>query len=438
MIRSLNEINEEFLSDIISAPPPASDMRTPDPSDEAGDLATFPDAESVFAANNDAGDDDTGNDDTGDNYVSDLEASLEADGLAALFDEAAARIPNGDVDDLIGDPDGAPNGKPAGGRKLSGRTFSIAGIIIGIILIIVAIVMLVEGSSALNGDASGGGEQTQVGDADPDAESGDGITASGVGEGEYDSALDNLENEINSARESQTESGAATPSEASGGTDAAVTDTAVTDAAGTDASEIEIASLYLYMLGLKLMEDADVSNVNTGSDISPARKTHLIERIDAYISEESDGDAISLPTDEEINSDSAFTGLTAPANALVNEINAGRESRKMLPDVIDLRERAYSIYPLRILKKLLAGDYEELGSYYAPAYASEAFDAFIYSIKYRMEYLSDLRLGSDAHSTEMQRVGRTFTRISEIGGLNDASKWNAELIASCFFEISAR
>jgi hypothetical protein len=394
MIRSLSDINEEFLSEIIGAQSLAPDISAPL---EIGDTASY--------ANDD---------------VEDLIASLETGPLPGADDIAPPLDEESKPEYMSGS---RSNTSAPSGPKLSREFVSIAGIIIGIILIIIAAVMLVESSSGLRGDAANGADQTGSSDASADAGPGD-ETAGPPGEnaepgaGEYNAALDNLENELYAARESQGEDEEA--------------DLSLVESESL--AEMNIASLYLHILGDEHMESADI---NTASEIPPERKYHLTERIGAHISDEASREAASLPSNEEINSDLEFTSLTEPANALINAVNAGREDKAAMLEVIGLREKAYGIYPLSVLKKLLAADYEDLGLYYAPAHASESFDAFMYSIKYRMAYLSELHPESKAHRTEIGRVGRTFAEISEIGDLDAARKWHAKLIASCLFDISA-
>jgi hypothetical protein len=327
--------------------------------------------------------------------------------------DASPPVVNADVTGLAASLT-AISGAAGLSRKLPRNALPIAGIIIGAILIIIAIVMILSLSTPPE-DVADSVNQTQ-GDAAAADTGGENAATS---EGEYNSALENLENEINSMRELQGEGGNADLSDAD--IEAAL-------------AEMEIASLYLYILGLGLMEDADM---NTESDMRSLRKDHLAERIYVHITENSESSSvITLPANEEINSDLEFTNLTEPANALIDAINSGRESRSSLPDVIDLREKAYSIYPLRILKKLLAADYEELGLYYSSINVPEAFDVFIRSVKYRMEYVGELRSDSNARRIELRRAGRTFSEIAEIGDLDAASKWHAELIAACLFEMA--
>ncbi|MDR2132593.1 MAG: hypothetical protein LBP30_04520 [Clostridiales Family XIII bacterium] len=212
-----------------------------------------------------------------------------------------------------------------------------------------------------------------------------------------------------------------------------------TDAPSADLSaslaEVEIAALYLYILGPGLAEDADLS---ADPAAEPSRTSRLADRIDAHISEMAGKGAATLPPNDEINSDLEFTRLTEPANALVNAINAGREAKSRLPEVIDLRERAYAMYPVRVLKKLLAVDYEDFGSHCAPDNASEAFDAFVYAIKYRMEYLSELPYAGGAQRRELGRVAGTYAKIAEIEGLDAAIKRHAAFIADCLYGPAAR
>jgi hypothetical protein len=272
------------------------------------------------------------------------------------------------------------------GRKQPRNALPIAGAVVGAVLIITVAGMFIGDFSAPHGDA-------------PD----------GVGRAR-DSGADVREGTGLSAEDAETET-------------------------ETDTGEAEIALLYLYILGDGFIKGADAK---TEPEISPSRKSSLAGRIDAYMSEEAGKAPASLPTDSEINSDLDFTNLTEPANALIDRINAGREDKGLLSEVVGLREKAYSIYPLRVLKKLLATDYGELGAYYAPAHKEEALDAFICSIKYRMAYLGELRGGSAARSAEIRRVGGTFAEIAEIGGLDAGSKWHAELIASCLSDMAAR
>jgi hypothetical protein len=452
MIRSLSDINEEFLSDVIGAQPLTPDTSTPEEIYDAGDFE-LP-AETERTAAQDGGTDDfavlleteaipDANDD-----VIDLVAALEtepmpvsdggADDLASLpeagpvpeeiygkgdFEVHAEPAPDADdtaapfEDELISRYGSRSKEKTLGGPKLSREFISIAGIIIGIILIIIAAIILIESSSGLYGDAANDADMTNERVSADAVSEPDGEIAE-PGEGEYNSALDNLENELNTVRESQQEGGEE--------------DLSVVES--DSLTETNIAPLYLCILGDEFIESADT---NTASEIPASRKDHLTERIYAYILYEANREKTALPSDEEINSDLEFTNLTEPANALINAVNAGREDKALLLEVISLREEAYGIYPLGVLKKLLAADYEDLGLYYAPVYASESFDAFIYSIKYRMAYLSELNPESGARRTEIGRVGRTFTEISGIGDLDDARKWHAKLIASCLFDMSA-
>jgi hypothetical protein len=390
MIRSLSDINKEFLSEIIGSHTLEPDISPPDANSDVGDLIASLEAEKAPAPVADSG--------TGGFAPA---QTLGADDFATSADAESGPA-------YI--PDSISKTKGLGGLKLSKQFVSIAGIIIGIILIIVAAVMLLESSSGLYGDAANDADQTRNGrigaDADADVELPGEDVVSNAGEDEIDS--ENGRGEIDNAD--------------------------LSDAAAKDApAETKVASLYLYVLGDERLEDADM---NTSSEILPSRKNHLAERIEAYISEETKRKSLSLPSDEEINSDAEFISLTVPANEMVDAVNAGCEDKTRLLEVIDLREKAYGIYPLSVLKKLLAVDYEDLGLYYAQNYSSESLDAFIYSVKYRMEYLSDLHPESGARRAEIERVGKTFTEISKIEDLDAERKWHAKLIASCLFDIS--
>ncbi|MDR2088093.1 MAG: hypothetical protein LBP73_01930 [Clostridiales Family XIII bacterium] len=331
---------------------------------------------------------------------------------AEITDAPPLAQENDDVAGLL--PSFKEDGDAKPVRSLPLYKIPIAIAIVAVILMIIAAFIAVKGMPARE-DVSDGAGLPQAGtDASGAASESEGdAAAQGLGEGEYDSALESVENEINAARESQGTGEGEDVSDAE---------------ARSSLTKMELAALYLYILGPDRMEDADLS---TEAEVEPSRKSRLAERIDAYISERASEGAMSLPTDEEINSDLEFTDLTEPANALFDAINAGRADRSRLPEVIDLRERAYEIYPVRVLKKLLAGDYEKLGLYYAPTRAMEAFDAFIYAIKYRMEYLSEFPPGSAVHRAERRLVANIFAEIAEIDGLDAAYKWHAELIAGC-------
>ncbi|MDR2355272.1 MAG: hypothetical protein LBE16_03655 [Clostridiales Family XIII bacterium] len=307
------------------------------------------------------------------------------------------------------------------GRKLSRYTIPIALAVVAIILIFVAVVLIL-GDALPEGEASEGARQTQEG-----GESGADVSGADVETGEvpgaerYDSALESLENEIDSARESET------------GTDA--------DAHGADIEaapgRADVAALYALVVGAA-QADAVIRDTAAVGDL-PHRRD-LIERIDAYFLADADGDAVSLPSAAAINSDAAFTSLTEEANALINAVNAGLAPPDRLSEVIDLRKRAYGIYPVRVLKKLLAVDYTDLGMYYAAdaRRVDAALDALVRAIEYRVAYLRDLRSESGDRRAQLRRIGGAYAEIAAIVGSDDARKRHAAYIAECFYEMAAR
>jgi hypothetical protein len=312
-------------------------------------------------------------------------------------------------------------------RKLSQRAALIAITVVAIILILVAVFLAVKLTPANEDIPSDGTDRTPAGgeigaDASDADAGGKDVAATGVEEGAYNSALESVENEINALRDSgETDAGAET-----------------SDAGAKDSfSQSGLLALYGGVVGSDRIEDADTDRV---VDASPQRRQALIERINAYLSADAAAVAVSLPSDTEINSDTAFTSLTAPANALVNAINAGLAGSDRLPEVIDLRKNAYAIYPVRVLKKLLAIDYEDLGLYYIASGqpSEETFDAFLFAVKYRVEYLRDLHPGSGDRRAQMRRVGETYANIAQIDGTGEDHKRHAELIAACLYELAER
>jgi hypothetical protein len=325
---------------------------------------------------------------------------------------------NDDVADLVSALKETPKTKID--QKLPRYAIPIGIAIAAIILVVIAVVLLVKTFTP----ATGGDSANEArGGADAGAESDDrNAVTPGPGEDEYNSALENLENEINSMRESQEEGGESDTSDVSSGAESR---------SGTDTG---LAALYKDLIAPDHITEA-ISRMTEGND---SAREWLIGQINARFLADAGKSAISLPSAEEINSDAEFTSLTEPANALVDSINAGRTAASHLPEVIDLRTKAFEIYPLRILKKLLATDYEDLGRYYAGAErpAADAFDAFISSIRYRTDYLSELSPESGVYYVEMGRMGRTFTNIAEFGGVDAELRRHAELIAACLFEIA--
>jgi hypothetical protein len=371
MIRPLSDINDEFRAEIAETPLSARDARSPDGNDDVAGL------------------------------VSSFGAEAEP--------KAEAKSP----------------------RKPPRHIIPIACAIVAIILIIIAATVLWNGFAppAERDDPTGGvsgtqsdgdAEGTESADAEPEGQAG---AEPDLGEGEYDSALDNLENELNEARKSQD-------------ADAGLSGTS--DAGGALASG-GVAALYTDLVAREYIEEL-VSVAELGALPSQENRRRLIEGIDARFSDGADGNSPVLPADEVINSDPEFTRLTEAANALINAVNAGRESGSRLSEVIDLRSKAYAIYPIRVLEKLLAIDCEDFGLYCAASErsAEEAYDSLIRSVKYRTEYLRELPYGSGAYYAELRRVGKTFAEIAEIDGADAERKRHAAWIADCLYELAAR
>jgi hypothetical protein len=386
MIRSLGDINDEFRAEISETPAPAQDLP---PQGENDDVAR-------------------------------LISSFEFDATEAA--EAA------DATEAAPKPEAAFETR----RKPPRRVVLIVCAIAAIILVIAAAVLIGSGSAQENppdresGMQDGGDAEGAADDGAESKEQGD--AAGGLGEDEYNSALDNLENEINEMRESR-EDGADTEDAA----DAA--DAAAGEAPASDG----VAALYRDLIAGEYIAEA-VSVAESDALSSREDRRTLIARIDARFSDNADKETVPLPSDAEINSDVEFTKLTEAANALVDSVNAGRESGRRLPEVIDLRTKAYAIYPIKVLKKLLAIDCEDFGLYCAAAEgsAAESFDSFVNAVKYRTEYLRELRYGSGDYCAELRRIGRVFAEIAEIDGIDAARKRHAAFIAACLYELAAR
>jgi tetratricopeptide (TPR) repeat protein len=345
--------------------------------------------------------------------LSDINNEFRAEIADAPFSAQDVRpsVGNDDVADLVSTFETAP--KTKAGRKPPRYAIPIAIAIVAIILIVIAGVLALPNAPAQE-DASGTPNQAQ-----DDAVPGDGADAESEGSGEtadppdpeateYDSALESLENEINALRESE---------------------------AADEGSDLSgAAALYGCVMGLARADEL-LGEMDAGA--LPPRRT-LIEWIDAHFADGTGGDSPALPPDAEINSDLTFTSLTEPANALIDAINAGALSADRLPEAIDLRRRAYAIYPVRVLKKLLAIDYEDLGLYYGAAGrpAAEVLDAFVRSIAYRVEYLRELPQGGEGRRVEIRRIAGTYAAIAEIGGLGAEHRRHAAWIADGLFELA--
>jgi hypothetical protein len=325
-----------------------------------------------------------------------------------------------DAADPIATFDAAP--KRTVGRRLPRHAIPILIAVVAIILIVFAGVFALRGTPAQE-DASDASNRTQEdGAPGADAEAGEGSApAPDEGAGEYDSALESLENEINSLRESG-ETGE--DADLSGAVDAP--------------SRTDIAALYGCVVGA-VEAEAVIRDATAAADGLLLRRD-LIERIDAHLAADAGGKAVSLPSDTVINSDLSFTALTEPANALIDAVNAGFESADRLPEVIDLRRRAYEIYPLRVLKKLLAIDYEDWGLYctLTGRSAADAFDAFIHAIEYRVAYLRDLPPESESRRAELRRIGGTYAALAEIDEPDAARARHAARLADCFYDMATR
>jgi hypothetical protein len=349
----------------------------------------------------------------------------EAAETPPLPGDAQSPDENEDVAELVSSFAFPAEAKAKTGRKPPRYIIPIVTAIVAIVLIVAAAVFALRDSPPAQGASSNDTSGTEdAGNAKSEEE---GDAASGPGEGEYNSALDNLENELNDMRDSgegDTESSDAERADAT---------------SANDASTGGSAALYEYLIAREYVEKA-ASAAARDALLSPETRRELIERIDARLSDGAGKNAVTLPADEEINSDTAFTSLTEKANALIDAVNAGRENGSRLPEVIDLRTKAHAIYPLRVLKKLLAIDYEDFGLYCASSGrpAEESFDAFLNSVKYRTAYLRELRRGSGAYGAEIRHIGRVYAEIAEIGGMDAERRRHAELIAACLYEMAAR
>jgi hypothetical protein len=111
-----------------------------------------------------------------------------------------------------------------------------------------------------------------------------------------------------------------------------------------------------------------------------------------------------------------------------------------LEEVIDLRRRAYELYPVGALTKLLAVDYENLGLYCIAAGrpASDSFDAFINAIRYSVDDLRALQPESSDWRAALRRVSDIYAEISEIGDLDADRKRHAAFIEDCLHTLATR
>jgi hypothetical protein len=353
--------------------------------------------------------------------LADINEEFRAEIAAASLSAQDAPVPgeNDDAAGLASSLDKEARTGPRTVRKLPRYTIPIAVAIVAIILIFVGAALALGGTPPPESVSEGasGTRDAFVSVAGAGEVSG----AAEQGAGARDSASENAENDSNAARESEEERGA-DPGAAGG--EAAI-------------AKPGIAALYGYIIGFAQLEDADM---NADADAMRQRRQSLIERINAYFPDDAGEDAALLPSDARINADAAFTSLTESANALTEAVIAGREHWERLSEVIDLHRRAYELYPLPVLKTLLARDYAHFGQRLSASgqHAEEAFDAFVYSIIYRVECLRELPPESDARREEIQRIGTAYASIAAIDGLDAECRRHAAWIGDCLSEPEVR
>ena len=147
----------------------------------------------------------------------------------------------------------------------------------------------------------------------------------------------------------------------------------------------------------------------------------------------------SQPVDEEINSNVEFTNYTEEANRLSALLAKMGMDEPTLLEIIELRTKAYEIIQTKSLRKLLANNWERLGLHYykVDKLAEDTYNALLKSIEYRTEYLRMLNHDDVEFFWEIYRIGRAFSTISLINGLDNNYKLHASLIACCILELAS-
>lgn len=147
----------------------------------------------------------------------------------------------------------------------------------------------------------------------------------------------------------------------------------------------------------------------------------------------------SQPTNEEINCNVEFTNYTEEANRLSELLGEMGIDESTLLEIIELRTKAYEIMQIKNLRKLLANNWEWLGLHYYKVNksAEDTYNALLKSIEYRTEYLRMLNYDDADFYWEIYRIGRAFSTISLINGLDNNYKLHASLIACCILELAS-
>ncbi|GAB1475503.1 hypothetical protein MASR2M70_03350 [Bacillota bacterium] len=145
------------------------------------------------------------------------------------------------------------------------------------------------------------------------------------------------------------------------------------------------------------------------------------------------------PTNEIVNANVEFTNYTREANRLSEALAEMGMDESALLDIIELRTKAYEIIQTKSLRKLLANNWERLGLYYYKVNkpAEDTYGAILKSIEYRTEYLRMLNYDDTELYWEVYRIGRAFSTVSLVSGLDNNYKLHASLIACCILELAS-
>jgi hypothetical protein len=411
MIKSLREINDEFHAGTPNARAPTREA-PPSSGDVAEGLSESFEADAKPAPVPEA--------------PSRPRAPLKIKSLTGIGEEfyaeltsVAAPAQDAQPADGPGDAEVSVSPSEADAKALPGRKgprprlrqiVSIAIAIIAIILIIVAVNLVVKGMPA-RGDISSDGENgIKTGDES-------GGSAAALPEGDEAGG-----------------GAAALPGSQEADADDILPDTG----AYLSSPRIDVAALYVHIVGFDRIEDADMDE--SAADALPERKRSLIERIETHFSDGAYNDAPPLSSETEIDADPAFKRLTEQADALADAIGTGLAARDRLHEVIDLRREAHELYPEHALTMRLAIDYEDLGVYCIEAGQpeGEAVDAFINEIRYRVEYMNGLPAESEDRRAEIRSIADTYIAIAQISLPDTDRKWHAAFIADCLYALAAR
>lgn len=139
-----------------------------------------------------------------------------------------------------------------------------------------------------------------------------------------------------------------------------------------------------------------------------------------------------------INGTPEFTNRTEEANDLEKYIiNNGIDIYK-LKQIINLREEAYGLFQTQNLCKLLANNYHQLARYYARnEQFQSAFDSYITSICYELEYIKFCSQISDDYYIHLYNIAVLYQAIGDIQNIDINYKQTSFFISMCLYDITA-